>query len=235
MNVKGHIAVEGPIGVGKTSLAELLAERFNARLILEDPEYNPFLPDFYKNRKRFAFQTQIFFLMSRYTQMQQLTQIFFLMSRYTQMQQLTHHDLFSQCSVSDYLFDKDELFARLNLSENELALYQTVASVLKKNIAAPDMVIYLTASVDTMIQRIKKRGRPFEKGFDKAYLEDLCEIYSDFFFIYNNTPLLVVNTDNIDFSADMDKLEYVIERISTKREGTEYISFDSLLTDNREG
>jgi deoxyadenosine/deoxycytidine kinase len=219
MNVKGHIAVEGPIGVGKTSLAELLAERFNARLILEDPEYNPFLPDFYKNRKRFAFQTQIFFLMSRYTQ----------------MQQLTHHDLFSQCSVSDYLFDKDELFARLNLSENELALYQTVASVLKKNIAAPDMVIYLTASVDTMIQRIKKRGRPFEKGFDKAYLEDLCEIYSDFFFIYNNTPLLVVNTDNIDFSADMDKLEYVIERISTKREGTEYISFDSLLTDNREG
>jgi deoxyadenosine/deoxycytidine kinase len=175
MNVKGHIAVEGPIGVGKTSLAELLAERFNARLILEDPEYNPFLPDFYKNRKRFAFQTQIFFLMSRYTQ----------------MQQLTHHDLFSQCSVSDYLFDKDELFARLNLSENELALYQTVASVLKKNIAAPDMVIYLTASVDTMIQRIKKRGRPFEKGFDKAYLEDLCEIYSDFFFIYNNTRIIL--------------------------------------------
>jgi len=219
MSVQGHIAVEGPIGVGKTTLAELLAERFGARLILENPEFNPFLPDFYRNRRRFAFQTQIFFLMSRYTQ----------------MQQLAHHDLFSQCSVSDYLFDKDELFARLNLSDDELALYETVSSVLKKNIPAPDMVIYLTASVDTMIQRIKSRGRSFEKGFDKGYLEDLCEIYGNYFFSYNSRPLLVINTDNIDFSADMDKLDYVVERISTKREGTEYISFDSLLTDNREG
>jgi len=215
-SIKGHIAVEGPIGVGKTTLAELLAEIFGARLILENPEYNPFLPDFYRNRKRFAFQTQIFFLMSRYTQ----------------MQQLAYHDLFSQCSVSDYLFDKDHLFARLNLSDNEMALYEKVSSVLKKNIAAPDMVVYLTASVDTMIQRIKKRGRSFEKGFDKAYLEDLCEIYSDFFFNYNNTPLLVINTDNIDFAADTDKLNYVIERLTNKKEGTEYVSFDSLLTNN---
>ena len=216
MNVKGHIAVEGPVGVGKTTLAELLAERFGARLILENSESNPYLPDFYKNRSRFAFQTQIFFLMSRYAQ----------------MQQLSYHDLFSECSISDYLFDKDELFARLNLSVNEMALYEKVSSALKKNIAAPDMVIYLTASVDTLVHRIKKRGRSFEKGFDKDYLEDLCESYGDFFFNYNNTSLLVINTDNIDFSADMDKLDYVIERISTKKEGTEYISFDSLLTDN---
>ncbi|UCC80701.1 MAG: deoxynucleoside kinase [Candidatus Zixiibacteriota bacterium] len=216
MNIKGHIAVEGPIGVGKTTLAELLARKLDARLILENPESNPFLPDFYKNRERFAFQTQIFFLMSRYAQ----------------QQHFAHDDLFSQCTVSDYIFAKDALFARINLSDDELILYEKVASVLEKNVAIPDMVIYLTASVDTLLQRIKKRQRSFEKGIDKSYLEDLCEIYSDFFFSYNDRPLLVVKTDNVDFSADGEKLSYIIEKIAGKKEGTEYISFDSVLTDN---
>jgi len=216
MNIKGHIAIEGPIGVGKTTLAELLAKRLDARLVLENPESNPFLPDFYKNRERFAFQTQIFFLMSRYAQ----------------QQQFAHDDLFSQCTVSDYVFAKDSLFARLNLSNDELVLYEKVASHLKKNVANPAMVIYLTASVDTLIQRIKKRQRSFEKGLDKSYLEDLCEIYSNFFFNYNDSPLLVIKTDNVDFSVDGDKLSYIIEKMSQKKEGAEYISFDSVFTDS---
>jgi deoxyadenosine/deoxycytidine kinase len=216
MSVKGHIAVEGPVGVGKTTLAELLAKRLDARLILENPEINPFLPDFYKNRERFAFQTQIFFLISRYAQ----------------QQHFAHDDLFSQCTLSDYIFAKDGLFARLNLSSDELILYERVASNLEKNVAIPDMVIYLTASVDTLLQRIKRRHRSFEKGIERSYLEDLCEIYSDFFFNYDDTPLLVIKTDNVDFSEDGDKLSYIIDRISNKKEGTEYISFDSVLTDN---
>ena len=216
MSIKGHIAIEGPIGVGKTTLAELLARKLDARLILENPESNPFLPDFYKNRKRFAFQTQIFFLMSRYAQ----------------QQHFAHDDLFSQCTLSDYIFAKDNLFARLNLSGDELILYEKVLSNLEKNVAIPDMVIYLTATVDTLIRRIRRRQRSFEKGFDKSYLNDLCEMYSDFFFNYNGAPLLVVKTDNVDFSADGEKLSYIIEKISNKKEGTEYISFDSVLTDN---
>ena len=216
MNISGHIAIEGPIGVGKSTLAELLARKLNARLILENPESNPFLPDFYKDRRRFAFQTQIFFLMSRYAQ----------------QQHFAHEDLFTQCTLSDYIFAKDSLFARLNLSDNELVLYEKVASNLEKNVAIPDMVIYLTATVDTLIQRIRRRQRSFEKGFDKSYLEDLCEIYGNFFFNYNDAPLLVVKTDNVDFGIDGDKLSYIIEKISNKKEGTEYISFDSVLTDN---
>ncbi|UCE67478.1 MAG: deoxynucleoside kinase [Candidatus Zixiibacteriota bacterium] len=219
MSIKGYIAVEGPIGVGKTTLAKLLAKKLDARLILENSESNPFLPDFYKNRERYAFQTQIFFLMSRSAQ----------------QQHFAHDDLFSQCTLSDYIFAKDGLFAGLNLSSDELILYEKVTSNLEKNVAIPDMVIYLTATVDTLIQRIRRRQRSFEKGLEKSYLENLCETYSNFFFNYSDAPLLVVKTDNVDFSTDGDKLSYIIEKISNKKEGTEYISFDSVLTDNRMG
>ncbi len=216
ISFKGHIAIEGPIGVGKTTFAELLTDRFDARLVLEEVENNPFLADFYKDRRKYAFQTQIFFLMSRYAQ----------------QEQLAHADLFAHCTVSDYVFAKDKLFARLNLSEKEMGLYDKVISVLERNIKAPDLVIYLTASVNTLIQRIKKRGRHFEKGFDKDYLESLREIYGDFFFSYNDSPLLVIKTDNVDFSVDEDKLSYVIDKIVSGIDSTEYISFDSVLKDS---
>jgi deoxyadenosine/deoxycytidine kinase len=203
VSIRGFIAIEGPIGVGKTTLAELLAEKLNARLILENPEINPFLTDFYKNRERFAFQTQIFFLMSRYAQ----------------QQQFAHDDLFSQCTISDYIFAKDALFAGLNLSNDEFSLYQKVVSTLEKNVAIPDMVIYLTSSVNNLLRRINGRQRPYEKNIDRSYLEDLCESYSDFFFNYNDAPLLVIKTDNVDFSSDGDKLAYIIGRIANKKLG----------------
>jgi deoxyguanosine kinase len=204
----GYIAIEGPIGVGKTTLAAKLAEHFHGRLIEELAEDNPFLTDFYKNRDRFAFHTQLFFLMSRFRQ----------------QEEFSSYDLFAETVVSDYLFAKDRIFASLNLSDRELALYDRVATVLEQNIIWPDMVIYLTASVDILLDRIKRRDRAFEKGFDRAYLEELCEAYSNFFFYYNRTPLLVVKTDGFDFRRDSDKFNYLVEKIMSKPTGTEYIS-----------
>jgi deoxyguanosine kinase len=209
----GYIAVEGPIGVGKTTLAQQLSEHFKGRLILELAEDNPFLPDFYKNRERFAFHTQVFFLMSRFRQ----------------QEEFSTYDLFTETVVSDYLFAKDRIFASLNLSERELALYDRVTTVLEQNIVWPDLVIYLTASLDVLMGRIKERNRNFEKAFDKDYLAQLCDAYSNFFFYYNHTPLLVVKTDSFDFRRDDDKFAYLVEKIMSKPTGTEYISFDSLI------
>jgi deoxyguanosine kinase len=213
MAYSGYIAVEGPIGVGKTTLAERLTEFFRGRLILELAEENPFLTDFYKNRERFAFHTQVFFLMSRYRQQEEFLE----------------YDLFSEAVISDYLFAKDRIFASLNLSEREYALYDRVAGALEKNIVWPDLVIYLTASLDNLLARIKERNRHFEKGFDKQYLKQLCESYSDYFFYYNRTPLLVVKTDDFDIRRDSEKFNYLVEKIISKPNGTEYISW----SDNR--
>jgi deoxyadenosine/deoxycytidine kinase len=213
----GYIAVEGPIGVGKTTLARQLRDYFKGRLVQELAEDNPFLPDFYKNRTRYAFHTQIFFLMSRFRQ----------------QEEFASYDLFSETVVSDYLFAKDRIFAGINLSDRELALYDRVATVLEQNIVWPDLVIYLTAPVEILSERIKRRGRGFEKGFDRAYLEELCESYSNFFFHYNRTPLLVVKTDKSDFRRDGDKFVYLVEKILSKPVATEYISFDNLTIDDR--
>lgn len=213
----GYIAVEGPIGVGKTSLARLLADRFAARLILEMAEENPFLPDFYRNRERAAFQTQVFFLMSRYHQ----------------QQQILNHDLFSKALISDYLFAKDRIFARINLSDRELALYNRLASTLESSIVEPDLVIYITASVDVLMERIRKRSRDFERSFDHGYLEAVCESYSEFFFHYKSAPLLVIKTDNTDFRKDSENFSYLMDKILSGPRGTEYISFDSLAIDGR--
>ncbi len=178
-----YIAIEGVIGAGKTSLAMKLSEKLRASLILEEFQENPFLEKFYENRRKYAFQTQIFFLISRYQQLQKLNQ----------------PDLFNHYIVSDYIFDKDRIFAYLNLSGEELKLYDTLFPLLTRNIQKPDLVIYLQSSIDRLMQNIKLRGRAFEKNLTRAYLAELSEAYNDFFFKYNETPLLIVNTTEIDF------------------------------------
>jgi deoxyadenosine/deoxycytidine kinase len=178
-----YIVVEGPIGVGKTSLCNLVAERFGARRVLEVWEENPFLSNFYSDRQKYAFQTQLFFLLSRFKQQQDLFQ----------------QDLFSSVTVSDYLFAKDRIFACLTLDTHELALYDRVFEALGPRVAKPDLVIYLQGNLDVLLHRIKKRGREFERKFDAGYLEELVHAYNEFFAHYTETPLLVVNTSDIDF------------------------------------
>jgi deoxyguanosine kinase len=208
----GYIAIEGPIGVGKTSLARMVAEHLDASLVLEMAEENPFLPQFYRNREPAAFQTQIFFLMSRFMQ----------------QRQIVNHDLFSQALISDYLFDKDRIFAGINLTDQELALYDRVSSELQTAVVKPDLVIYMTAAVDVLMERIRRRGRDFEKDLDLNYLDMVCEAYSRFFFHYDSTPLLIVGTDHTDLTTDDDNFSYLIDKILSRPQGTEYISFDSL-------
>lgn len=188
-----YIAIEGVIGAGKTSLAMKLSEKLRANLILEEFQENPFLEKFYENRRKYAFQTQIFFLISRYQQLQKLNQ----------------PDLFNNYIVSDYIFDKDRIFAYLNLTGEELKLYDTLFPLLNRNIPKPDLVIYLQSSIDRLMQNIKHRARTFEKNLTRAYLAELSEAYNDFFFKYNETPLLIVNTTDIDFinrEEDFDEL-----------------------------
>lgn len=188
-----YICIEGVIGAGKTSLAKRLSEKYNSRLIKEEFEINPFLEKFYDNRKKYAFQTQMFFLVNRYKQ----------------LQFLNHEELFHEYIISDYVFDKDRIFASINLSNEELKLYDTLFGSLNKEIRKPDLVVYLQANVDRLISNIKKRGRRMEKHIAKDYLAELSEAYNNYFFKYSNTPLLIVNTNEIDFvnnDADFDNL-----------------------------
>ncbi len=201
-----YIVVEGPIGVGKTSLSNILAERFNARRVLEVVEENPFLANFYADRQKWAFQTQIFFLLSRFRQQQELFQ----------------QELFSSMTVSDYLFAKDRIFACLNLDGPELALYDRVFDALQPRVTKPDLVIYLQAQLDVLLHRIKKRGREFERKFDAGYLESLTHAYNDFFSHYTDTPLLVVNTSEIDFVHNEADRENLIHAIRTAKAGTQH-------------
>ncbi len=201
-----YIVVEGPIGVGKTSLVNLLAKRFDARTVMEVVEENPFLSSFYADRAKFAFQTQMFFLLSRFKQQQELFQ----------------QDLFNTITVSDYLFAKDRIFACLTLDPNELALYDRVFEALMPRVARPDLVIYLQARLDVLLYRIKKRGREFERKFDPVYLEDLCKAYNEFFFHYADTPLLVVNTSDIDFVNNQADFEDLVGVIHKMRKGVQH-------------
>ena len=173
-----HIAVEGTIGVGKTSLAKILSEVVQGRLVLEEFEENPFLSDFYKNSERYAFQTQLFFLLSRYRQQQELLQI----------------DMFSKTLITDYMFVKDRLFAALTLNEKEMALYNSVATILEKNIVMPDLVIFLQADTDRLMQNIMKRGREYERSIEWKYLDGLSQVYNEYFFRYDKSPLLIIKT-----------------------------------------
>ena len=208
MKIPYHIAVEGTIGVGKTSLAGILGDRLEAKLILEEFEENPFLVEFYKDSDRFAFQTQLFFLLSRYRQQQQLQQT----------------DLFTKTLISDYMFVKDRLFAALNLDDKEMSLYNTVARILEKNVASPDMVIFLQSDTDRLMQNIKLRGREYEKLIDGKYIDALNQMYNEYFFRYDDSPLLIINTNDIDFVNNKDDLEEIIEFIRTPGEGTRYFN-----------
>lgn len=201
-----YIVVEGPIGVGKTSLCNILSQRTQGRMVLEVVEENPFLANFYQDRQKFAFQTQLFFLLSRYKQQQELMQ----------------QDLFSSVTISDYLFAKDRIFACLTLDPNELGLYDRVFEALGTRVTKPDLVIYLQARMDVLMARIKKRGREFERKFDAGYLEELCKAYNEFFFHYSETPLLVINTSDIDFVNNEADLENLLSVIRRHRHGVQH-------------
>ncbi len=201
-----YMVVEGPIGVGKTSLAELLAERLQARKLMEGPEENPFLSQFYKDMRRYAFQTQLYFLLNRFRQQQELVQF----------------DLFKQSLVSDYLFAKDKIFAYLTLDDNELALYERLHPLLEMRVQKPDLVIYLQAGTDVLMRRIQSRGRDYEQGLDRTYLEDVNAAYNHFFFHYSATPLLVVNTNDIDFVKHKEDFEDLVKQVEAVQAGTHY-------------
>ncbi len=201
-----YIAIEGPIGVGKTTLAQILAERAGARLVLEPIEENPFLPQFYDDARKFAFQTQLFFLLSRFQQQQALHQ----------------QELFSTSTVSDYLFAKDRIFAALTLDQNELSLYERLYGALGPRVVKPDLVIYLQARTDVLLQRIKRRGRAYERQIAPGYVEALATAYSDFFFHYEETPLLVVNTSDIDIVESAEDVEALATVIRRHRKGTQH-------------
>jgi deoxyadenosine/deoxycytidine kinase len=201
-----HVAIEGVIGVGKTSLARALALLWGGQLVLEEVEENPFLPNFYRDPRRYAFQTQLFFLLSRYRQQKALIQ----------------SDIFRPLIVCDYLFQKDKIFASINLDDQEMALYDQILPLLERELPKPDRVVYLQASLDTLLERIRRRGRPYEQEMSPEYLEALMEAYNHFFFHYTDAPLLMVRTDRVDFTQDRAELEALAQRILEQESGTSY-------------
>ncbi len=203
-----YVAIEGPIGVGKTSLANLLSERLGAKLILEGFGDNPFLSEFYEEPVRYAFQTQLYFLLQRYQQQQELRQV----------------DMFHNLLIADYMFVKDRLFASLNLDEKEMSLYDTVANLLEKNVINPDLVIYLQAETDTLMRNIAGRGRDMEKNISEEYIDALNQLYTEYFFRYQDTPLVIINTNNIDFVNNQKDLDEVINYIRQPVTGTKFFN-----------
>ena len=203
-----HICIEGTIGVGKTSLVNLLAKEMDAKTVLEKFENNPFLKNFYSDRTRYAMQTQLFFLLSRYKQQQELQQM----------------DMFTKSIISDYMFDKDRLFAALNLDDMELDLYNRIANELQKNIVYPDLTIFLQSETDRLMYNIKIRGREFEKNMDYSYIDNLNQIYNEYFFRYDKGPLIIINTNDIDFVNNKKDLAEIIDFIKQPSEGTRYFN-----------
>ena len=204
-----YIAIEGVIGAGKTSLAKRIGERLNAKFIFEQFDNNPFLEKFYVDRKRMAFQTQMFFLINRFKQQQELHQ----------------EDLFSEHLVCDYIFEKDRIFAYLNLSKDEINLYESIYPLLARSLRKPDLVIFLQSSTDRLMYNIKKRGRKIERAITRSYLEELSEAYNHFFFRFDSTPLLIVNSSDIDFVNSENDFDELFKQIFREDRGfTEYFN-----------
>ena len=208
MSEPKYICIEGVIGVGKTSLTRMLGEYLNAQVVYEQPEENPFLEDFYRDPQRYAFQAQLFFLLSRYRQQRESFQ----------------PDLFHEYTVSDYLFAKDRIFAHLNLEDRELFLYDRVASLLEKDVLKPDLVVYLQSTPERLMINIRKRGRTYEKHMSEDYIRSLNEAYNRFFFHYDDTPLLVINSTVIDFVNNQTDFNDLIRQIMRSHSGIEYYS-----------
>jgi deoxyadenosine/deoxycytidine kinase len=192
-----YIAIEGVIGSGKTALAKKIKTRLDAKIILEQFETNPFLEKFYTDRRRYAFQTQMFFLINRFKQQEELNQ----------------EDLFTQYIVGDYIFDKDRIFAYLNLSGEELKLYESIFPLLQRNLRKPDLVVFLQSGIDRLMYNIKKRSRKIERNLTRSYIEELSEAYTHFFFRYNSSPLLIVNSTEIDFVNNEDDFDELFRQI----------------------
>ena len=204
-----YIVIEGVIGAGKTSLAQLLARRFNGKLVLEEFEENPFLSRFYENRKRYAFHTQLSFLASRFRQ----------------QKALLDRDLFHHVVISDYMFEKDRLFAHLNLEGDELQLYETLFWQMHVATPRPDLIVYLQASVDRLMKNIGLRDREYEKQMSRKYIEELNGAYNNYFFHFDRCPLLIINAEHIDFVNNPEDLEELIRQIaSTSHPGTTYFN-----------
>jgi deoxyguanosine kinase len=191
------IAIEGVIGAGKTTLAEMLSQRRQARLVLEEFEDNPFLPKFYEDRERYAFQTQLAFLASRFRQ----------------QQNMMSQDLFHTMTVSDYIFEKDRIFARLNLDTDELALYDSIFSIMTGIAAQPDLVVFLQSSVERLMQNIDQRGREYEQHITPEYLKDLNEAYNHFFYHYQRSPVVFINVSDVDFVQNPEHLLYIEDQL----------------------
>ena len=203
-----YIVVEGPIGVGKTSLARRLSEHLKAELLLEHPEQNPFLVRFYQDMERHALPTQLFFLFQRFNQLRGLAQI----------------DMFSQVTVSDFLLDKDPLFARLTLNNDELHLYQQIYDTLAPQAPRPDLVIYLQAQADTLVERVRRRGAHFERPISETYLTLVAESYNRFFYHYTGTRVLIVNSERLNFVDRPADFELLLERIKGMRGQREFFN-----------
>ena len=203
-----YVVVEGPIGAGKSTLARLIAEHYDADLVLEDPGANPFLPMFYRDMKRHALATQMFFLFQRVNQLSSLRQ----------------PDLFERKVVADYMLAKDRLFAKLTLDDNEFALYAQLYNHLRPQVPAPDLVIYLQTSVDQLMARIQRRGRPMEKSIGEEYMMRLNEAYTRHFYDYADSPLLIVNSDRFNFAENREHFQLLLTRIESMRGMREYFN-----------
>ncbi len=201
-----YIAVEGPVGVGKTTLAQILADRMGGRLVTDAAEDNPFLRGFHADRRKHAFQAQIFFLLSRFQQQQALFQ----------------QDLFSSSTIADYLFARDQIFAALSLEPDELALYERLYELLGPRVVKPDLVVYLRARTDVLAARVRKRARDTDRGIDPSWLDALAKAYNDFFFHYDETPLLVVNASDIDLEGNAEDVEALLAVVRKHRKGMQH-------------